>query len=362
MGPTADCAAGPRADRADGGGPASEVTRHRPPPSYRRGMQMNADKKIGQLSVSPLALGGNVFGWTADEAHVLRRLDAYAARRRQLRRHRRRRTRPGSPGNKGGESETVIGKWLAARGNRDDVVIATKVGAAPRPQGPRPPANIKAAAEDSLRRLGTDHIDLYYTHFDDEPSPVEEIIGALDELVKAGKVREIAASNISPERARGVPGLLRRARASPATSPSSRTTTWSRATPTRASWGRSPRARASPPSRTSRWPPASSPASTARASRAPESARAGQAARHLATERGQRVLAALTTSPRRTRSPEATVALAWLAARPTVTAPSPAPARRTAPAPVGPRGSAVDQRRTPVADGRLGVALPGGSG
>ncbi|MFD9890854.1 aldo/keto reductase [Amycolatopsis sp. NPDC059027] len=150
------------------------------------------------LVVSPLCLGGNVFGWTADEEQSFAVLDAYSAA-------------GGNfvdtadaymyhfPGNEAGQSETIIGTWLAARRNRDEMVIATKVGDHPRHKG-LAPANIKAAAEESLRRLGTDHIDLYYTHFDDESVPVEDIITALDELVKAGKVRAIAASNIGPER------------------------------------------------------------------------------------------------------------------------------------------------------------------
>ncbi|MER6981469.1 aldo/keto reductase, partial [Streptomyces carpinensis] len=156
--------------------------------------------KLGSsdLEVFPLALGGNVFGWTADQAQSFAVLDAYAAA-------------GGNfvdtadsysawvEGNKGGESETIIGKWIKERGNRSDVVIATKVSQHPDFQG-LSAANIKAAADASLKRLGTDYIDLYYTHFDKPEVPVEEIIGALDELVKAGKVRHIAASNISAER------------------------------------------------------------------------------------------------------------------------------------------------------------------
>ncbi|SFP87398.1 aldo/keto reductase [Amycolatopsis rubida] len=150
------------------------------------------------VAVSPLCLGGNVFGWTADEPASFAVLDAYAEA-------------GGNfvdtadsyiyqfPGNEPGQSETIIGKWLASRGNRDDVVVATKVGDSPRFKG-LAPANIKASAEESLRRLGIDRIDLYYTHFDDESVPVGEIIAALDELVREGKVRAIAASNISPER------------------------------------------------------------------------------------------------------------------------------------------------------------------
>ncbi|MGB8939932.1 MAG: aldo/keto reductase, partial [Streptomyces sp.] len=161
---------------------------------------MTSLRKLGSsdLEVFPLALGGNVFGWTADEAQSFSVLDAYTAA-------------GGNfidtadvysawvPGNKGGESETVLGSWLAARGNRSDIVLATKVGAHPDYKGLS--ANtIKSGAEESLRRLGTDYIDLYYTHYDDPTVPVEEIIGALDDLVTSGKVRAIAASNVTPER------------------------------------------------------------------------------------------------------------------------------------------------------------------
>ncbi|MFE9572753.1 aldo/keto reductase [Streptomyces sp. NPDC006692] len=153
------------------------------------------------LLVSPLCLGGNVFGWTADKTQSIEVLDAYLAAGGNFidtsdayMKH------FPEQGNEPGQSESIIGDWLAARGNRDDVVVATKVGDHPHFMG-LAPANIKAAAEESLRRLRTDHIDLYYTHFDrDESIPVDEIVTALDDLVKAGKVRAIAASNISPER------------------------------------------------------------------------------------------------------------------------------------------------------------------
>jgi len=157
-------------------------------------------RKLGSsdLEVFPLNLGGNVFGWSADEQTSFDVLDAYAAA-------------GGNfidtadsysawvPGNEGGESERIIGRWLAARANRDRVVVATKVSNHPRYRG-LSPANIKAAAEASLRRLGTDYIDLYYTHFDDTSVSVEDIITALDDLVREGKVRHIAASNLTPER------------------------------------------------------------------------------------------------------------------------------------------------------------------
>ncbi|NIH86505.1 aldo/keto reductase [Amycolatopsis granulosa] len=154
--------------------------------------------KIGDLEVYPLNLGGNVFGWTADEQQSFAVLDAYTAA-------------GGNfvdtadvymarvPGNSGGESETIIGNWLARRGRRDDVVIATKVGAwAARPGVSA--KNIREAAEDSLRRLRTDHIDLYYAHKDVGDVPLAETLEAFDSLVRAGKVRYLGASNYSAER------------------------------------------------------------------------------------------------------------------------------------------------------------------
>ncbi|MGW5648727.1 aldo/keto reductase [Saccharopolyspora sp. NPDC003752] len=152
-----------------------------------------------ELDVFPICLGGNVFGWTADRDATFTVLDQYAAA-------------GGNfidsadsysawvEGNSGGESETLIGEWLRARGNRDDIVVATKVGRLPGRRG-LSAANIKAAAEDSLRRLGVDHIDLYYAHGDDDPSiPLAETLAAFDELVREGKVRYIAASNYTAPR------------------------------------------------------------------------------------------------------------------------------------------------------------------
>jgi aryl-alcohol dehydrogenase-like predicted oxidoreductase len=140
------------------------------------------------LDVFPLCLGGNVFGWTADEQRSFSVLDAYAA----------------AGGNfvdtadiySGGDSETIIGNWLAARGNRDEMVIATKVGGA----GGLGAQNIQRIAEDSLRRLQTDRIDLYYAHFDDASTSLEETLGAFDALVREGKVRHVAASNYTAPR------------------------------------------------------------------------------------------------------------------------------------------------------------------
>jgi aryl-alcohol dehydrogenase-like predicted oxidoreductase len=150
------------------------------------------------LDVFPLNLGGNVFGWTADEATSHDVLDAFVAGGGNFVD-----TADGysawAPGHEGGESERVIGSWLAKRGRRDDVVIATKVSQHPARRG-LGHDNVLAAADDSLRRLGTDHIDLYYAHFDDPDTPLEETLSAFDELVKAGKVRHVAGSNYTAER------------------------------------------------------------------------------------------------------------------------------------------------------------------
>jgi aryl-alcohol dehydrogenase-like predicted oxidoreductase len=158
--------------------------------------------KIGSsdLDVSRLCLGGNVFGWTADRdtsfavlddfveagGNFIDTADSYMWR---------------IPGNSGGESETIIGEWTAARGNRDRVVIATKVSSLPARPG-LSAANIAAAVEDSLRRLRTDRIDLYYAHRDDPDVAQEETLDAFDALVRAGKVRALGASNFSAARLR----------------------------------------------------------------------------------------------------------------------------------------------------------------
>jgi len=150
------------------------------------------------LDVFGLNLGCNVFGWTADREESFAVLDAYAAAGGNFLD-----TADvymaGAPGNKGGESETIIGEWLAARGRPDGFVIATKVG---KLEGFRDlrPETIRAAAENSLRRLGVETIDLYYAHFDDADTPLAETLGGFAELIAAGKVRYIAASNYSGAR------------------------------------------------------------------------------------------------------------------------------------------------------------------
>ncbi|MBV8901442.1 MAG: aldo/keto reductase [Verrucomicrobia bacterium] len=150
------------------------------------------------LDIFPLALGGNVFGWTADEPQSFSVLDAYAAAGGNFIDTADMYSEWG-PGNSGGESETIIGRWMKARGNRDGMIIATKVGKLSRLSG-LSAKTIQVAVEHSLERLQTDRIDLYYAHADDPQTPLEETLGAFDALVRDGKVRYIAASNYSASR------------------------------------------------------------------------------------------------------------------------------------------------------------------
>ncbi|BBC34453.1 Alcohol dehydrogenase [Streptomyces graminofaciens] len=269
------------------------------------------------LEVFPLSLGGNVFGWTADEAQSFAVLDAYAAA-------------GGNfvdtadsysawvEGHTGGESETIIGKWVRARGNRDDVVIATKVSQHPEYRG-LTATNIKKAADASLSRLGTDHIDLYYTHFDQPEVPVEEIVTALDELVKAGKVRAIAASNITPERLKASldfsdrEGLARYVALQPHYNLVSRDTYEGplRTVAADAGLATVPYFALAKGFLTGKY----------RLGTTVDSPRAEGAGAYLDTPRGLRVLAALDEIAESREADLATVALAWLAAQPTVAAP-----------------------------------------
>jgi len=159
-------------------------------------------RKLGNSSieVSPLAFGGNVFGWTADESTSFTLLDAFAAAGFNLIDTADVYSR-WVPGHRGGESETIIGKWLKRSGNRAKVVIATKVG---KEMGPGRKglsrSYILRAVEDSLQRLQTDYIDLYQSHADDPDSPLEETYEAYARLIKEGKVRAIGASNYSAAR------------------------------------------------------------------------------------------------------------------------------------------------------------------
>src|SRR5690606_21489384 len=157
-------------------------------------------RRIGgsDLQIYPLGLGASTFGNTTDREASERVLDAFV-------------DAGGNhidtadsysawvPGNRGGESETILGEWMRSRGNRGSLVIATKVGAHPEFKG-LAPDNIARAAEASLRRLQTDYVDLSYAHYDDECRPIEEIAPAFDRLVREGRVRYVGISNFEPER------------------------------------------------------------------------------------------------------------------------------------------------------------------
>lgn len=174
---------------------------------------MSEMRRLGSsdLHIAPLVLGGNVFGWTADRAASFAVLDAFVAG-------------GGTmidtadvysawvPGHQGGESETVIGEWLKASGKRDQVLIATKVGMLPGEGGEKlAPARIAAACEASLNRLGTDRIDLYFAHQDDDAVPQEAALEAFTRLVQAGKVRVLGASNFSAARLKSANEVARAA-------------------------------------------------------------------------------------------------------------------------------------------------------
>ncbi|GAA2075828.1 aldo/keto reductase [Pseudolysinimonas kribbensis] len=161
------------------------------------------------LDLGPLVLGGNTFGWTSDRDQSFAVLDAFVA--------------AGgraidtadvysrwAPGNSGGESETIIGEWLASRGRRDDVVIATKVFSLPARPG-LSPENVRGAVDDSLRRLQTDRIDLYFAHRDDPEVAQADYVGVFDELVREGKILEAGASNFTAERLRSAVEIARSA-------------------------------------------------------------------------------------------------------------------------------------------------------
>ena len=163
---------------------------------------MTSPRPLGRsgLQAQPIAFGGNVFGWSADERttfalldafveagfNLIDTADAYSA---------------WVPGNRGGESETLIGRWLKHSGKRSQVLVATKVGKWSERPG-LTPDNIAAAAEDSLRRLQTDVIDLYQAHADDDSTPLEATLAAFGRLIEQGKVRAIGASNYSATRLR----------------------------------------------------------------------------------------------------------------------------------------------------------------
>jgi aryl-alcohol dehydrogenase-like predicted oxidoreductase len=172
---------------------------------------MTSKRRLGAtpLETVPLVLGGNVFGWTADKSTSFKVLDAFVER-------------GGSmidtadvysawvDGHEGGESESVIGEWLAQSGKRDQVLIATKVGMLPGEGGKKlEPSRIAAACEASLKRLGTDRIDVYFAHQDDEDTPQEDVLAAFGKLIDAGKVRVIGASNFHAMRLKSALDLAR---------------------------------------------------------------------------------------------------------------------------------------------------------
>ncbi|MBF6329672.1 aldo/keto reductase [Nocardia transvalensis] len=274
--------------------------------------------KLGttDLDVFPLCLGGNVFGWTADRAGSFDVLDAFVAG-------------GGNfidtadvysawvPGNSGGESETILGEWLAARGNRADVVIATK-GSRLAPFEGLSAKAIHGAVEASLRRLGTDYIDLYYAHYDDPDTPIEETVAAYDELVRAGKIRYVATSNMSPERIRASlafadrEGLARYAAVQPQYNLVERTEFERDLLPLAEAEGVAtvPYYALAKGFLTGKYRPGAE----------VNSPRAEGAAVYL-NERGLRVLDALDAIAAAHGVPVAAVSLAWLAARPTVVAP-----------------------------------------
>ena len=271
------------------------------------------------LEVGPLAFGGNVFGWTVDEPTSFRLLDAFVAAGFNLIDTADVYSR-WAPGNQGGESETILGNWLKQGGKRDRVVLATKVGMemGPGKKG-LSAAYIMRAVEDSLSRLQTDRIDLYQSHKDDPETPLEETLGAFGELIRQGKVRAIGASNYSAERLaealrvskeNGLPAyqclqphynLCERAGFEEALEPLCR----------EAGLGVIPYYSLASGFLTGKYRSEADLAKSAR----------GQGVKKYLNDRGLRILAALDEVAGRYASTPARVAIAWLLARPGVTAP-----------------------------------------
>lgn len=278
-------------------------------------------RKLGNsaLEVAPLAFGGNVFGWTVDEQTSLKLLDAFVAAGFNLVDTADVYSR-WAPGNQGGESEAIIGKWLLQTGKRDKIVLATKVGMEMGPgEKGLSKAYILRAVEQSLKRLKTDHIDLYQSHLDDEATPFAETFEAYAELIKQGKVRAIGASNSSARRldsalqvsrAQGLPGyvclqphynLCERAEFEDALEPLCRD----------AGLAVIPYFSLASGFLTGKYRSEQDLSKSAR----------GERVRKYLNERGFRILAALDQVANRYDSTPARVALAWLLARPSITAP-----------------------------------------
>jgi aryl-alcohol dehydrogenase-like predicted oxidoreductase len=272
------------------------------------------------LEIAPWAFGGNVFGWTADEPTSFALLDAFVAAGFNLIDTADSYSR-WAPGNKGGESETIIGKWLKQRGNRDQVIIATKVGS-DMGQGKRDLSApyIRKAVEDSLRRLQTDYIDLYQAHWDDMVTPEDETMEAFAALVREGKVRALGASNLSPERLE----------ASIAYSREHHLPTYQTLQPEYNLYNRAtyetqyePICQREGLGVLNYYALASGFLSGKYRSEADvnKSARGGGVVKNYLNERGLRILAALDEVAARYSTSPAAIALAWLLARPSITAP-----------------------------------------
>jgi aryl-alcohol dehydrogenase-like predicted oxidoreductase len=267
------------------------------------------------LEVFPLSLGGNVFGWTADRQTSFDVLDGYTAAGGNFID-----TADGYsawvPGNTGGDSERILGEWFHARGNREQVVLATKVSQHPDFKG-LAADNIRRAADASLERLQSEYIDLYYAHFDDESVPLEETVAALSGLVDAGKVRYIGISNYAPERIEEWfriterEGLHRAVALQPHYNLVERAyeSTY-RPIAEREELGVMPYFALAAGFLTGKY----------RDGVTVDSARAGGAAKYL-DQTGRSVLAALDEVAAAHDASVASVALAWLAAQPTITAP-----------------------------------------
>jgi aryl-alcohol dehydrogenase-like predicted oxidoreductase len=276
-------------------------------------------RKLGSsgIEIAPLMFGGNVLGWTADETTSLKLLDRFVA--------------AGLnaidtadvysawvPGHKGGESEAVIGNWLKARGGRDKVVIATKVGWDQK-QGGLARDRIVAKAEASLRRLQTDYIDLYQSHIDDTATPLEETLAAHATLLDQGKVRAIGCSNYTAQRLAEAFNVSAEKRLPRYESLQPHYNLYNRADYEREleplalkeGIGVIPYYALASGFLTGKY------RSEADFGKSPR----GGGARAMLSDRGLRILAALDDVAARTKSTPASVALAWLMARPSITAP-----------------------------------------
>ncbi len=267
------------------------------------------------VNLPALCLGGNVFGWTADEPTSFAVLDAareagitfldtadsYAH---------------WANGGQGGQSETIIGRWIAGRGGREELVVATKVGMGP--GGNVRPSAVRAGAEGSLRRLGVDSIDLYYAH-EDDAGDLAESLGAFDALVREGKARMIGLSNYAPERIREALDICARDGLTPPVALQPEYSLMERdfegAARDAAAAGDLavvPYSALASGFLTGKYRPGADPVA---------SARAGSAGRYLQDPRGPRVLEALDAVAGAHGVPVASVALAWLRAQPGVTSP-----------------------------------------